>query len=515
MSDIGFSHRTVQDRKQRIGLYSWIVWVVGLAALIASIFTIGLIGVVLAVITIATGTPIPNVGPPHAWVQRELERRQQWRRDRGMMMAPPLNSSDDDEPCKIVRVQVVNARVEEKDEDTGDTVDNFLPVLTTEERDHATIALRLPGAGENWLKEDHYGKYMIELGFFELISAALGVTTVDDLHVAFTRVHRPPNREVAFGHAHRRGNPEILDPVDDDSVEGRLARNLAERIDRVYDQAGSSEEYCFVRTRWPTRLGRKIGVGDVGAFRRSPLFRTAGEVAQAYIASGIEDTSFLAPDGTQEMWNRFWRVNGIDMLNMTTAQAQAMRRGSAVKAQEGVQPPLDNGVSIRRPKPGTSGYIDYNGSIHIAGYVKSFVKSEVRPGFRHDLDLSDNVYWAMTTYVEAKRREGESTKARERERIAMMTEGHNFLEKGLSDPEGGARLRESQERRSRIAEAGNRVARYYTLVSLVADSVEEAENRWEDLVTSLSRVGYKTDRAHDPDDIEDILLAQFGVRMER
>ena len=69
-------------------------------------------------------------------------------------------------------------------------------------------------------------------------------------------------------------------------------------------------------------------------------------------------------------------------------------------------------------------------------------------------------------------------------------------------------------KRKRLDEGSLRAANGFILASVVADSLEEADARWDDMVVQQART-YSFDRCRHPSDIEDILLAQLGLRVSQ
>lgn len=508
----GYYHNVVQSARIRVGPFSWVVWALGILLSVVTLPTLGFMSFVFALIGLVIGLPIPDVGPPHKWMMLEWERRAQWRRDEGRMLVNALSEEPDSPPSKIERTEVVYATVEKR---VGDKiVAQAFPILTDDDREYATVPIRLHGAAESYLSSDPDGRYEWDLSWFEAMAEALGITKEKDLQVAFSHFHRPGNMEHAISHVGKRGADDVF-AAPDGSVKGQLADNVTERIDMVDGgSAGDARDYVFVRTPWPTRLGRTLSLEDSDSFKRSALFRTVQRTVQAYIDNDVS-ASFLPASEVQQNWDYVWRVQDSDKIHMYEERDKELTSIARKVDPDSVaeQLPLDKGVSITAPKHGEPGWINYNGTTFIAGIAKKPRQAAVPSGFRSHIVLSDDTYYGFTAYVEARLRSVEETKAREKERFSKVSPD-NPLERGLSDPKGGERLERIRQRRQDLASTGNRVAHYYLLVSVAAGSLTEATYRWDDLVTQMAPI-YTIERLNARDDIEDVLLAQWGLRFKR
>jgi hypothetical protein len=508
----GYYHNVVQSARIRVGVFSWVVWALGFMLAVATLPSLGLKAFVFALIGLVIGLPIPDVGPPHKWIALEWERRAQWKRDQGRMLVNPLSEEPDSPPSKIERTEVVYATVERR---SGDAlVAQAFPILTDDDREFATVPIRLNGAAESYLASDPDGRFEWDLTWFESMAEALGVTKEKDLQVAFSHFHRPANMELAIDHVRKRGAPDVFS-APDGSVKGQLADNVVDRIEMVDGgSAGDARDYVFVRTPWPSRIGRSLSLEDSESFKRSTLFRTVSRTVQAYVDNDVS-ASFLPAPEVQQNWDYVWRVQDSDKIHMYEERDKELvsiaKRLDADSVNE--QLPLDKGVSITASQPGDPGWINYNGTTFIVGLVKKPRQAVVPSGFRGHIVLSDDTYYGFTVYVEAKLRSVEETKAREKERFTKVSPD-NPLERGLSDPKGGERLERIRQRRQDLASTGNRVAHYYMFVSVAAGSLTEATYRWDDLVTQMAPI-YTIERFDARDDIEDALLAQWGLRFKR
>ena len=508
----GYYHNVVQSARIRVGVFSWFMWGSGLILTVITLPTLGLTAFVFAVVGLALGAPIPDVGPPHKWLMMEWNRRNQWNRDQGKMLVTPLDDEPDTPPCKIERTEVVYATVERRVEDS--MVAQAFPVLTDDDREYATVPIRLTGASQAYMASDPDGRYEWDLAWFEAMAEALGVTKEKDLQVAFSHFHRPSNMEPAISHARKRGAADVFS-APDGSLKAQLADNVVERIEMVDGgSAGDTRDYVFVRTPWPSRVGRALSVEDSESFKRSSLYRTVSRTVQAYIDLDVP-ARFLHSAEVQRDWDYFYRVGDSDKIHMYEERdkelAQIARSLNADSVSD--QLPLDKGVSITSSKPGDPGWINYNGTTFITGYVKKPRAATVPSGFRGHIVLSDDTYYGFTTYVEAKLRSVEETKTREKERFTKIRPD-NPLEHGLSDPNAGEQLRRIQQRRYELANTGNRVAHFYMIVSVAAATLTEATYRWDDLVTQMAPL-YTIERLNQRDDIEDALLSQWGLRFKR
>jgi hypothetical protein len=509
----GYYHNLVQSARLRITPFSFIVWGLSVVLGFVLLLYLGLWALLIPVIGLAIGLPIPGYGPPHRWALIEWENRAQWRRDHGDMLVPALGEEPDSPPGKIERTEVVYATVRQRVND--EQAVGLLPVLTDDDREFLTVPIRLGGAAQYYLAEDPDGRYEWDLTWMESMSHALGVTREKDLQVAFTHIHRPSNIEPVLNYARRRAARGLFAASDEDSVEGRAATNLANRIDLIDGgAAGDARDYVFVRTPWPTRYGKKTSLEDADSFRRSSLYRTIQEVVGAYVENGV-DAGFLAPSEVQPTWDYFWRVADSDKVHLyeeRDRELDSLHVGEEAESED--QPELDKGISITASPPGTPCWINYNGTIFMGGYATAVRQPKASSGFRRRVVLSDDTFYAFTLYCEANLRSAEEKKARERERASKLLSGENLLERGLSNPREGERHNRIIERRQQLAQAGNRVSDDYKLFSLGASSIEEAQARWDDMVTQFASL-YTIVPVTNRNDLEDLLLAQWGLRFKR
>lgn len=516
------THPAIRKRKHRIGIFSVAVWVIGGGFAMYLIVVTRNPWLFLLLVAVATiGAPLSDVGPPHRWVIREWHRRAQWRRDKGQMMVPALLGEPKGPPCDMERVEGVLARVNTQ---TGYA---FVPILTDESRDYATLALKLSGASPQWLQSDPAGKFAWNLQWFEGIAEALGITNDPEVEVIFTHIHRPADveRMIRLGKVRYDKKYSVAAQNAPETWEGTLGRNLADRINGVYDIAGHPREYVFLRMPWPRAWKGKIGVHDAGAFERSPLYRMILRIRGVFRQNGIT-AELLSPLETQELWDEFMNVTNLPAIrlyrqrNRDLEQLRSKRRSK--EAQSKTDTPVDGSPedktlelmmaqTLRSADPDTPGYLCYGGTYHIAGYVKEVKKDFLPPGFRRGFNLDDDVYWTMSVYVRAKLRDTEAFKAKEAERGLNMTEGLNPLDKGVTDVTAQRQWQEAVNVRRRLDEASNRVPHSDMLVSVAGHSLKEAEARWKDMVVQLATI-YDFERLYHRDDIEDALLAQLGKR---
>ena len=163
-----------------------------------------------------------------------------------------------------------------------------------------------------------------------------------------------------------------------------------------------------------------------------------------------------------------------------------------------------------------SGYIECDGTFFAAGYATKLNRPDLPPGFQEELtQLDDDTYYVLATYTDLPLLSGilgEKSKAAGKEALVKGI-ANNLPLDNISDPEGDIRINQIVELRRRLAETGGRAAWYHHLFSVCAYSAEELEDKWNDVVIQLGDL-YDIQRVYRPNDIEDILLGQIGVKID-
>lgn len=526
----GYVYETVQQRSRRVGVFNISCWALGvIGAMVLLYNTEELLSLLLVPLGIVIGWPVRDHGSIHRLLLNQRKGRQAARRNNGALQQPRLSQHGrkfDD----IWDISVVTAAVRERDEVIE------LPLLTTSKRRHLTAIIKLPdGASESWLATDSDGKFDWDTRLAESVSRALAVTKEPDLYLLFGNMVRPSDRTYGYSENRRRLNSQIMAaaetaeyaesegidyPLDPNNpyIEGDIAlgKYAMARFNMVHDQAGDTTNYLAIRLPWPKNaFGKRIKIEDPQAFMKSSLRRTMGKLLTEFI--NIELTAELTT--THEVNEILTKLISVRLLS--TRQTYGQRDREMVESDAyadinhiddtpGAQPDAWKPLSTTCD-PDNPSYIVCDGTYIAAGYVNEVVKAGVLPGFQESATVfSDDTFYTAATLCEAKLIAPEKMKAREKERWTIVLRGLVSFNQHLTDPEGEKRLQEIIAMRGRLSDSGTRTGEFCIPFTVLANSHEELEARWEDAVTQLS-TDYEINRVMFPNEIIDIIRGQVCV----
>lgn len=513
-----YSHGSATKPSRRVTWVHWSIWGVT-AAIVTLLFLVTrnpwLFG--LIPVGVIAGLPLKADLTWYHLLSLDHEARRLRRKEGGVMVSAPLRRDPDAPPrSKIEQVRRTLAAVQE----AGGTL-SWLPLLTDPTGNYLTMVFSLRGASDAWVSADASGRFFQDLNFLDALGHALSSTRERTLALVQGMIYRSADFEPAYMYSRGRLH-KMVAAAAQAAEEGRaseysevdvtLGTHAIARLDSILPTAGGNTYYSALRMPWPKRgLWRtKVDLTDPKAFRKSRLHKTIREMVAAYQAQGIE-VRFLSDEQLGEFFSLAIHSTELRSLRYFWQRNRALTelRGEPAPEQ---RDDLPMPVTVDCDTDG-SGWIRVGQTYVAAGYATAVKRLDLPSGFQHDLiemppDVAHNfATWNDLTLVivDELRSAGKELGVKALHRQLPLEH--------LSDPRGDMRVQEIERMRRRLAETGGRSSDAYHLFVVMGRSPEDLEEKWEDAITKAGRV-YDIQRVTRPRDIEDVLLAQIGVKID-